>query len=132
MPNTSEAIGSPIVKRINALLLERGISKKQFFQDCGITSAAYSQWNTGKTAPRQDNLVTIASYLGTTAEYLLTGHSGTTVALPDITEDMFKAAMWLDDTDMDENDRDEMWREIKEFKRFKTEQKRKEKRNQQK
>lgn len=39
---------SPIVARINALLSLRGISKKQFFKDCKISSSAFSQWNTGK------------------------------------------------------------------------------------
>ena len=47
---------SPIVNRINSLLAERGIDKKKFYEDCGITSASYSLWNTGKTKPRMKNL----------------------------------------------------------------------------
>ena len=64
---------SPIVNRINALLAEKGISKQDFYKDCGITSASYSLWNTGKTTPRKKNLDTIATYLDTSADYLLTG-----------------------------------------------------------
>lgn len=64
---------SPIVNRINALLAEKGISKQDFYRNCGITSASYSLWNTGKTSPRMKNLEIIASYLGTTTDYLLTG-----------------------------------------------------------
>lgn len=64
---------SPIVNRINGLLAEKGIQKKDFYKDCGITSASYSLWNTGKTAPRKKNLNIIARYLGTSTDYLLTG-----------------------------------------------------------
>lgn len=64
---------SPIVNRINALLAEKGISKQDFYRDCGITSASYSLWNTGKTTPRKKNLDVIAAYLDSTTDYLLTG-----------------------------------------------------------
>ena len=63
---------SPIVARINALLAEKGIQKQDFYKGCGITSASYSLWNTGKTTPRKKNLDVIAAYLGTTTDYLLT------------------------------------------------------------
>jgi transcriptional regulator with XRE-family HTH domain len=62
-----------MVCRINALLAERNISKTQFFADCGITSGAYSQWNTGKTSPTRKSLQRIAEYLGVKEDYLLVG-----------------------------------------------------------
>lgn len=61
---------TPITARIDSLLAQKGVSKAQFYQDCAITSASYSQWNTGKTTPREKNLYRIAEYLGTTVEYL--------------------------------------------------------------
>lgn len=64
---------SPIVNRINSLLAENGIDKKKFYKDCGITSASYSLWNTGKTNPRMKNLETIADYLHVPVSYLLEG-----------------------------------------------------------
>lgn len=64
---------SPIVNRINGLLAEKGIPKQKFYKDCGITSASYSLWNTGKTMPRMKNIEVIANYLKTTTDYLLTG-----------------------------------------------------------
>lgn len=64
---------SPIVSRINSLLAEKGIEKKEFYKNCGITSASYSLWNTGKTKPRMKNLETIANYLGVPVSYLLEG-----------------------------------------------------------
>ena len=64
---------SPITARINALLAEKGIPKNKFYNDCDITSASFSLWNTGKTYPKEKNLQVIAKYLNTTAEYLRTG-----------------------------------------------------------
>lgn len=65
---------SLIVARINALLSLRGISKKQFFKDCKISSSAFSQWNTGKIeVPRGKNIERIANYLDVSVEYLLYG-----------------------------------------------------------
>lgn len=65
---------SPIVARINALLSLKGISKKQFFKDCKISSSAFSQWNTGKIeVPRGKNIERIANYLEVSVEYLLYG-----------------------------------------------------------
>lgn len=63
----------PITRRIDALLREKGISKQDFYRDCKITSAAFSQWNTGKTEPRSTSLQRIAEYLQTNYEYLITG-----------------------------------------------------------
>lgn len=64
---------TPTTARIDALLAQKNISKAQFYEDCQITSASYSQWNTGKTAPKMKNIYRIAEYLETTPEYLLTG-----------------------------------------------------------
>jgi len=62
---------SPITVRINSLLAMKGISKKDFYRDCEITSASYSQWNTGKTNPTLTNLHRIAAYLDVSVDYLL-------------------------------------------------------------
>lgn len=64
---------SPIVARINSLLAAKGISKQDFYAQCGITSATLSQWNTGKTRPRIKTLQSIAEFLDTSVDYLMTG-----------------------------------------------------------
>lgn len=64
---------SAIIARIEKMLKERGISKQEFYTACGITSAGYSQWNTGKTTPRASSLHRVADFLGTTYEYLVAG-----------------------------------------------------------
>lgn len=72
-PMPDFVVKSPIVARINALLAAKGIPKQQFYKDCGITSASYSLWNTGKTNPSMKNLKIIAEYLGVSVSDLLPG-----------------------------------------------------------
>ena len=62
-----------LVRRINAALAERNISKAQFYRDCEITSGAYSQWNQNRTSPSRKTLKRIADYFGWSEEYLLLG-----------------------------------------------------------
>jgi len=71
------------VNRINALLAEKGIEKRTFYSDCGITSSAFSQWATGKTTPREKKLREIAEYLGVTFEYLINEKEETPTAFTD-------------------------------------------------
>ena len=106
---------SPIVSRINGLLAEKGISKRDFYQDCGITSASYSLWNTGKTTPRMRNLEIIAEYLGTTTDYLLTGlgekeKAPTQEGERQISDDDIMFALWGDSDDVDKDDLDDVKR----------------------
>lgn len=101
---------SPIVSRINGLLAEKGISKRDFYQDCGITSASYSLWNTGKTTPRMKNLEVIADYLETTTDYLLTGlgekeKAPTQEGEREITFDDFTYAMQNESKELTEMDK---------------------------
>ncbi|MDE7243787.1 MAG: helix-turn-helix domain-containing protein [Oscillospiraceae bacterium] len=115
---------SPVVNRINALLAEKGIRKQDFYQDCGITSASYSLWNTGKTTPRMKNLEVIAAYLGTTTDYLLTGLGA---AKKPARREELMAAFWGGEKDLSPEDMDSMWMEVEKFAAFVADQKRKEK-----
>lgn len=55
------------------MLSEKGISKKEFYDACGLTSSAYSQWNTGKTSPSKKALHKVSDFLGLNYEWLTTG-----------------------------------------------------------
>lgn len=74
---------SPIVTRINALLAKKNISKAEFYEKCNLTSASYSNWNTGKTRPKVKNIERIARFLGVTSEYLLYGDGAEKESAPD-------------------------------------------------
>ena len=52
-----------IVRTIEAELSRRGISKGQFYKDCDISSATFSQWRTGTYYPSLTALNRIAEYL---------------------------------------------------------------------
>lgn len=64
---------SKLTKRIDSVLDEKGITKKDFYSNCGITSSAYSQWNTGKTEPRKATLQKVSEYLKVNYEWLASG-----------------------------------------------------------
>lgn len=52
-----------IVRTIEAELSRRGISKGQFYKDCDVSSATFSQWRTGTYYPSLTALKRIAEYL---------------------------------------------------------------------
>ena len=62
-----------IVKRIDLRLVELGISKSEFYKRSGISSASYSQWNTGKYNPSPDKLRKASDFLGVSYDYLVNG-----------------------------------------------------------
>lgn len=82
---------SPIVTRINALLAKKNISKAEFYEKCNLTSASYSNWNTGKTRPKMKNIERIARFLGVTSEYLLYGDGAEKESAPN-----FNVEGWTD------------------------------------
>lgn len=59
-----------IIKRIELRLAELGMSKADFYGKSGISSASYSQWNTGKYNPSETKLRKAAEVLGVSVSYL--------------------------------------------------------------
>lgn len=62
-----------VIQRIEKRLIELGMSKDEFYERSGISSASFSQWNTGKHSPTPKKLSAVAKTLQISAEYLLTG-----------------------------------------------------------
>ena len=62
-----------VTERIDSVLKEKGITKKEFYSKCNVTSSAYSQWNTEKTEPRPGTLRKISDYLEVNYEWLAFG-----------------------------------------------------------
>lgn len=60
-----------IIKRIELRLAELRMSKADFYKLSGISSASYSQWNTGKYNPSESKLRNAAECLGVSVGYLL-------------------------------------------------------------
>ena len=62
-----------MLMRVDKELKKRGIGRKEFYSNSGVTSASYSQWNTGARTPSISSVQRIAAYLGVSLDYLLTG-----------------------------------------------------------
>ena len=62
--------GKTVVRIVEIILAERGISMGEFYKRSGISSATFSQWRTGKYSPTQDKIDQIEKSLGVTlADY---------------------------------------------------------------
>ena len=60
--------GPELVKSIEEKLRELNIKKAQFYKDCDISSASFSQWRLGRHFPEYSTLMRINEYLGTSFE----------------------------------------------------------------
>lgn len=52
-----------IYHRIEELIKERGMTKKAFCQQLGISTGNFGDWKRGKTTPGTNKLIEIASFL---------------------------------------------------------------------
>lgn len=62
---------SHMIKRIEIRLKEMGKSKSEFYKETGISSATFSQWNTGQFGPSKRKLYAISEYTGISIAELL-------------------------------------------------------------
>ena len=72
--------GAGFVKRINELLEEKNISKKDFYSELNIANNSITAWGKKNQSPSADMAFKIAQYLNTTVEYLLTGSESNILA----------------------------------------------------
>lgn len=63
----------PVVSRIIEAMAERGLDQKGLASQIGIRPQAITEWKKGVTASYTKYLPQIASALGVTVEYLVTG-----------------------------------------------------------
>lgn len=56
--------GADVVRIVEAALKEKGISKGQFYRECKISSASFSQWRNNQYFPEPGTLRSIEDYLG--------------------------------------------------------------------
>ena len=56
--------GREIVERIEQELVEQNISKTQFYKECGVASATFSQWRNEVFVPSPKKIRDIENYLG--------------------------------------------------------------------
>lgn len=105
-----------IIKRIELRLAELGMPKAEFYEKSGISSASYSQWNTGKYNPSRAKLQKAATVLGLDLDFLCYGLGDKEKAPPDpreccVSDDDIKFALFGGDGEIT----DEMFDEVKRF-----------------
>ena len=61
----------PKYKKFESLLTERGINAHKVSVSTGISTATFSQWKSGRSAPKVDKLKLLADYFGVPIEYFL-------------------------------------------------------------
>lgn len=57
--------------RLNELLNENPISKRELAKKIGVSVTSISDWSTGKIQPTAENVYLIAEYFQVSADYLL-------------------------------------------------------------
>ena len=57
--------------RLNELLIENEISKRELAKKIGVSATSISDWSTGKILPTAENVYLIAEYFKVSADYLL-------------------------------------------------------------
>lgn len=62
-----------ILLRMEIRMAELGMSKEHFYELSGISSASFSQWNTGAHKPTKKKIGQAAAVLGVSFEYLWLG-----------------------------------------------------------
>lgn len=98
--------------------------------DMGLSKSAPIKWRTTGATPQGETLNKIASYFGVSTDCLLGNEKK--APTPDgeraeTTDDDFKAAFWGGEKDLSAKELDEMWEDVKEYARYKAEQRRKKK-----
>lgn len=59
-----------MIKRIESVLAEKGMSKEEFYAKSKVSSASFSQWNTGTHKPTPKKIFAVAQCLGVSVEFL--------------------------------------------------------------
>ena len=74
---------SIITDNIDRILAERGMTKKEFVSQLGITAAAYSQWRLEQSQPSINKLYAAADILGVDIADIVSGKKRTATVIGD-------------------------------------------------
>lgn len=81
---------SSFVKRLDALLLQKGLTDSALAKKLGVSRQTVSFWKTGRNLPRPETLVQISEILGTTPLWLTSGESSIEGSPVAVSEDVEK------------------------------------------
>ena len=121
------------------MCLKNGVSKNKAAQEIGLSNSIVTRWKKTGSTPNGVTMAKIANYFGVSVDSLLglesepkeeakapessnVQNTNTSAA-----EEAIKAALWHDDTDLTKEDIDDLWEDIRAYKDFRTDQRRKQK-----
>lgn len=115
----------------STLCSQKGVSLNKACIEIGVSRTSVAKWKAGAT-PNGATLTKAADYFGVTTDYLLGGGEKEKTPTPEgertgATDDDLKAAFWGGEKDLSRDELDEMWEDVKEYARYKAEQRRKKK-----
>lgn len=58
-------------ERLNELLIENKMSKRELAKKIGVSATSISDWSTGKICPTVENVYLIAEFFQISADYLI-------------------------------------------------------------
>lgn len=100
------------ISRIELLLAEKGIQKKTFLAELGLSKNSFVNWRDRGTVPSGATLQKIADYFGVSVDYLL-GKTEQKEKSPSVSDEEIKFALFGGGEITDE-----MWEEVKRYAEF--------------
>ncbi|NMO95786.1 helix-turn-helix domain-containing protein [Paenibacillus lemnae] len=76
-----------IYQRIEQLIESRGMTKKAFCEQLGISTGNFGDWKRGKTTPSTSKLVEISSFFSVSLDWLIVGRGNPSSSIMEIRED---------------------------------------------
>lgn len=93
-----------------------GVKAKDVCDALKIPMPTFSDWINGKTYPRIDKIERMAAYFGVSKSALVEENTR------EVSEADIKAAFWGGDQELTEEDIDQLWKDLKDYMEYKTEQ----------
>lgn len=100
------------ISRIELLLAEKGIQKKTFLAELGLSKNSFVNWRDRGNVPSGATLQKIADYFGVSVDYLL-GKTEQKEKSPSVSDEEIKFALFGGGEITDE-----MWEEVKRYAEF--------------
>lgn len=100
------------ISRIELLLAEKGIQKKTFLAELGLSKNSFVNWRDRGNVPSGATLQKIADYFGVSVDYLL-GKTEQKEKSPSVSDEEIKFALFGGGEITDE-----MWDEVKRYAEF--------------
>lgn len=75
-----------IYQRIEHLIESRGMTKKAFCENLGISTGNFGDWKRGKTTPSTNKLIEISGYFDVSLDWLIIGKGSSSPGVKEIRE----------------------------------------------